>query len=166
MRSVFGDLLRHLQRNMLAGLITIGPLFVTWLVFSFVVGSLANAGLPIVRLLGNAIPGDWIEQPWLQSILAVLLTLVVLYAVGRITSLVVGRQAFNLFEAALERLPVVAKVDHISARSEQKQGVWLALRAGGNVIHAMRARYVPILIGNRRDCHRRRRIALRSSSPH
>jgi uncharacterized membrane protein len=132
-RSVLGDLLRHLQRNMLAGLITIGPLFVTWLVFSFVVGSLANAGLPIVRLLGNAIPGDWIEQPWLQSILAVLLTLVVLYAVGRITSLVVGRQAFNLFEAVLERLPVVAKVytsvrqllDTMMSKKESSQRVVL-----------------------------------------
>jgi uncharacterized membrane protein len=121
-RSVFGDLLRHLQRNMLAGLITIGPLFVTWLVFSFVVGR-----------LGNAIPGDWIEQPWLQSILAVLLTLVVLYAVGRITSLVVGRQAFNLFEAVLERLPVVAKVytsvrqllDTMMAKKESSQRVVL-----------------------------------------
>jgi uncharacterized membrane protein len=30
--------------------------------------------------------------------------------VGRVTSLVVGRQAFKLFEAALDRLPVVAKI--------------------------------------------------------
>jgi uncharacterized membrane protein len=99
-----------MQRYMLAGLITIGPLFVTWLVFSFVFTSMANAGLPIVRLLDNVFSGDWIEQPWLQSLLAVLLTLVVLYAAGRVTSLVVGRQAFNLFEAVLERLPIVAKV--------------------------------------------------------
>jgi uncharacterized membrane protein len=102
--------LRHTQRYMLAGLITIGPLFVTWLVFSWVFVSLANAGLPIVRLLGNVLSGDWIAQPWVESVLAVLLTLIVLYGVGRITSLVVGRQAFNLFEAVLERLPVVAKV--------------------------------------------------------
>jgi uncharacterized membrane protein len=46
----------------------------------------------------------------LQSLLAVVLTLVVLYVVGRVTSLVVGRQAFKLFEAALDRLPVVAKI--------------------------------------------------------
>jgi uncharacterized membrane protein len=41
---------------------------------------------------------------------AVVLTLVVLYAVGRVTSQVVGRQALGLFEAALERLPFVAKI--------------------------------------------------------
>ena len=38
------------------------------------------------------------------------LTLIVLYLVGRVTSLVVGRQAFSLFEAALDRLPFVAKI--------------------------------------------------------
>jgi uncharacterized membrane protein len=30
--------------------------------------------------------------------------------VGRVTSLVVGRQALELFEATLDRLPVVAKI--------------------------------------------------------
>jgi len=103
-RTFVGDLLRHLQRYMLAGLITVGPLLVTWLVFSWVFVTLAHAGLPLVRMFGS------IDQPWLASLFAVLLTLIVLYAVGRVTSEVVGRQAFNLFETILERLPIVAKV--------------------------------------------------------
>jgi uncharacterized membrane protein len=103
-QSFLGDLLRHLQRYMFAGLITVGPLLVTWLVFSWVFETLANAGLPLVHFFGT------IDLPWLESLFAVLLTLIVLYGVGRITSLVVGRQAFNLFEAILERLPLVAKV--------------------------------------------------------
>jgi len=49
-------------------------------------------------------------QPWLQSLLAVVLTLALLFLVGRVTSLVMGRQALGLFESALERLPFVAKV--------------------------------------------------------
>ncbi len=110
MKSVFAHPLRALQRNILAGVITIGPLFVTWLVFSFVLGSLAKAGLPAVQFFESIFPEDWLAQPWLQSVLAVVLTLVVLYVVGLVTSLVVGRQAFSLFEAVLERLPLVAKV--------------------------------------------------------
>lgn len=102
--------IRDMQRNILAGLITIGPLFVTWLVFSFVLGTLAKAGLPVIQLLNAILPGNLLIQPWLQSILAVLATLAVLYVVGRVTSMVVGRQAFNIFEAVLERLPLVAKV--------------------------------------------------------
>ncbi len=102
--------LRSIQRNVLAGIITIGPLFVTYLIFSFLLGELAKAGLPLVHLFTVIFPSDWFDSPWLQSFLAILLTLVVLYVVGRVTSLVVGRQAFVLFESLLERLPFVAKV--------------------------------------------------------
>lgn len=133
MRPVLGHLLRHLQRYILAGLITVGPLLITWIVFSFVLGNLAKAGLPLVQMLGNELPQDWVEQPWIQSILAIVLTLVLLYVVGRITSVVVGRQAFNLFEALLERLPFVAKVytsvrqllDTMMAKKEASQRVVL-----------------------------------------
>jgi uncharacterized membrane protein len=102
--------LRSLQRNILAGIITVGPLFVTWLIFSFVLGSLAKAGLPMVQLLEAVFPEDWLARPVMQSVVAVVLTLVVLYVLGRVTSLVIGRQAFGLFESLLERLPFVAKV--------------------------------------------------------
>lgn len=132
-RPVVAHVLRDAQRNILAGLITICPLFVTWVVFSFVLGNLAKVGLPVVQLLNAFFPGDWIEQPWLQSMLAVLATLGVLYVVGRVTSQVVGREAFTLFEAALERLPFVAKVytsvrqllDTMMAKKESSQRVVL-----------------------------------------
>jgi uncharacterized membrane protein len=101
---------RSLQRNILAGIITIGPLFVTYLIFSFLLKSLAQAGLPAVQLLAAFFPKGWFGNPWLQPALAVLLTLAVLTIVGRVTSLVVGRQLFGLFESVLERLPFVAKV--------------------------------------------------------
>lgn len=110
MRAHLSHTLRSVQRNILAGIITIGPLFVTYLIFSFLLGALAKAGLPAVHLLEAIFPGGWFGEPWLQPVLAVLLTLLVLYAVGRVTSLVVGRQAFGLFESLLERLPFVAKV--------------------------------------------------------
>lgn len=110
MNPVLVHALRDMQRNILAGIIIIGPLFVTWLVFSFVLGSLAKAGLPVVHLLEIIFPIDWLSEPWLQSVLAVVATLAVLYVLGRLTSQVLGRQVFNLFEAMLERLPFVAKV--------------------------------------------------------
>lgn len=133
MRSVFARPLRSLQRNILAGLITVGPLFVTWLVFSFLLNNLARAGLPLVYGLETVFPQDWLKQPWMQSLLAVLLTLLVLYVLGRLTSLVIGRQAFGLFESLLERLPFVAKVytsvrqllDSMMAKKDTNQRVVL-----------------------------------------
>jgi uncharacterized membrane protein len=130
---VMARALRSLQRNILAGIITAGPLFITWLVFSFLLGSLAKAGRPLVYILAAFLPEDWLAQPWMQSALAVLLTLVVLYVLGRVTSLVIGRQAFNLFESMLERLPFVAKVymsvrqllDSMMAKKDSNQRVVL-----------------------------------------
>ena len=133
MNQVLARPLRSLQRNILAGIITIGPLFVTYLIFSFLLGTLAKAGLPVVQLFATIFPEEWLRQPWLQSALAVVLTLVVLWIVGRVTSLVIGRQAFELFEAVLERLPFVAKVytsvrqllDTMMAKKESSQRVVL-----------------------------------------
>ncbi len=126
-------LLRHLQRNILAGIITIGPLVATYVIFSFLLETLAKAGLPMVRLFEAVSPSNWFRWPWLQPVLAILLTLIVLYVVGRVTSLVVGRQAFGLFESLLERLPFVAKVytsarqllDTMMAKKETSQRVVL-----------------------------------------
>jgi uncharacterized membrane protein len=109
-RPVIARTLRSLQRNILAGIITIGPLVITYLIFKFLLDALANAGLPVIHLFAAFFPENWLRQPWLQSVLAIVLTLVMLYVVGRVTSLVIGRQAFDLFEAALERLPFVAKI--------------------------------------------------------
>ena len=133
MRPVLAHTLRSLQRNILAGIITIGPLFVTYLIFSFLLGALAKAGLPVIQLFAAIFPENWLNQPWLQSVLAIVLTLAMLYVVGRVTSLVIGRQAFDLFEAVMERLPIVAKiytsvrqlVDSMMAKNESSQRVVL-----------------------------------------
>lgn len=110
MRSVLARPMRSLQRNILAGLITVGPLFVTWLVFSFLLEKLERAGQPLVYGLQTVFAEEWLRRPWVQPVLAVMLTLLVLFVLGKLTSMVVGRQALGLLNSALERLPVVAKV--------------------------------------------------------
>jgi uncharacterized membrane protein len=125
--------LRSLQRNILAGIVTIAPLFVTYLIFSFLLGILAKAGLPLIWLLAEIFPDSRITEPWVQFVMAVFLTLIVLYVVGRVTSQVLGRQAFALFETALHRLPVVAKIygsvrqllDNMTAKKDTGQRVVL-----------------------------------------
>jgi uncharacterized membrane protein len=132
-KRVLARPLRSLQRNILAGVITIGPLFVTYQIFSFLLDELAKAGLPVVRMLAVFFPPEWLAHPLLQSALAILLTLVLLFVVGQVTSLVIGRQAFSLFESLLERLPIVAKIyssvrqllDTMMAKNETSQRVVL-----------------------------------------
>lgn len=102
--------LRDLQRHVLAGVITAGPLFITWLVFSFVLGVLASVGLPLVKLVAAPFPGSFLSEHWVQYVLSVLFTVAAFYLVGRSMSEVFGRQMFGLFEASLERLPIVNKI--------------------------------------------------------
>lgn len=111
MNSELNRILHSLQRNILSGIITAGPFFITWLVFTFILGVLANAGMPLIKILALSFPAEsWMNQRWCQYILAVILTIVLFYLIGRASSQVVGRQMFALFETSLERLPVVNKV--------------------------------------------------------
>jgi uncharacterized membrane protein len=132
-KPVFARTLRSLQHNVLAGIITIGPLVITYLVFKFLLDELAQAGLPVIQLFASIFPENWLRQPMVQPLLAIVLTLLMLYVVGRVTHLVIGRQALELFEAVLERLPFVAKIytsvrqllDSMTAKKESSQRVVL-----------------------------------------
>ena len=133
MKPVLAHTLRSLQHNILAGIVTIGPLAITFWIFKFLLDELAQAGMPAILLLTTIFPEYWLRHPLIQSLLAVVITLVMLYVVGRVTSLVIGRQAFDLFEAVLERLPFVAKIytsvrqllDTMMAKKESSQRVVL-----------------------------------------
>jgi uncharacterized membrane protein len=127
-------IMHSLQRNIISGVITAGPFFITWLVITFILGVLANAGLPLVKILALPFPAEsWMNQHWCQYILAVILTIVLFYVIGRAMSQVVGRQMFSLFETSLERLPVVNKVygsvrqllETLTAKKESGQRVVL-----------------------------------------
>jgi uncharacterized membrane protein len=133
LNRLYSDTLRDLKRHIMAGIITAGPLFVTWLVFTFILGVLANAGLPLVHIIAAPFPGTLLGETWFQYVLAVLLTVAVFYFVGHMTSRVVGQQAIGLFEASLERLPVVNKIytsvrqaiETLTAKKENGQRVVL-----------------------------------------
>ena len=63
MKRVVNRTLRSLQSNILAGMITIGPLFVTYLIFSFLLRTLAKAGLPVVQLFAAIFPASGSASP-------------------------------------------------------------------------------------------------------
>ena len=63
MKPVLARTLRSLQHNILAGIITIGPLVITYLVFRFLLDELAQAGLPMIQLLATVFPKDWLRHP-------------------------------------------------------------------------------------------------------
>lgn len=106
----------HIQRYLLSGVITLVPLWITWLVFEFVFKQLSRLGTPWVRVFSRSIQDDypsvarWLLEPWFQNILAVILMLVGLYLVGWLASRVIGRRLLNTFDETAQRLPMIQNV--------------------------------------------------------
>lgn len=106
----------HAQRYLVTGILTIIPIWITWLVFGFVLNQLTRIGMPGVRALSKNIHddlpilSDLLLQPWFQNLLAALITLIGLYLLGWMATRVVGRRLIAGFEGFMHRLPVVQTI--------------------------------------------------------
>ncbi len=106
----------HLQRYLITGIITVIPVWITWLVFNFFFNQLSKAGRPWVKALANKLQdyspelGRWLLEPWFQNILAVLLTLIALYTLGWLASRVIGKKLLDLLDLFLNRIPLVQTI--------------------------------------------------------
>jgi uncharacterized membrane protein len=106
----------HFGRYIVIGFFTVAPLWVTWLVVDFVFGLLARTGAPALRGIASGLRplsetlADSLLNPFAQYVLAALLTLALLYGVGLLTALVLGRRLIALMERQLERVPLVQSI--------------------------------------------------------
>lgn len=106
----------RLKRYLLTGLLTFIPLWVTWLVFKFVLGMLAGIGGPLVAALLGALAlvaphaAEALNTQWLTFILALLITLAALYLLGALANRVIGQRVISAFDALLARIPVVQTI--------------------------------------------------------
>ncbi|MDP3538678.1 MAG: DUF502 domain-containing protein [Azonexus sp.] len=107
---------RNIGRMILIGFFTVALLWVTWLVFDFLLGILANAGRPLPRAAASAVaPASETLSAWLldsvfQQLVAVLLTLAILYCIGLLSSVVLGRKLIKALKSLLARLPLVQTI--------------------------------------------------------
>ncbi|MGA9421788.1 MAG: DUF502 domain-containing protein [Rhodanobacteraceae bacterium] len=107
---------QHLQRYLITGLLTVIPIWLTWVVFRFIVSLLSEVSAPWVSALiagfSRVFPGQasLLKQEWLISILAFISTLVILYLLGFAANRVVGRRILEGFDALMERIPIVHSI--------------------------------------------------------
>ncbi|RAO75441.1 DUF502 domain-containing protein [Dyella jiangningensis] len=106
----------RVKRYLITGLLTVIPLWVTWVVFKFVLSLLAGIGAPLVTtLLGSFSPRSPKAEAALNSdaalfVLALLLTLLVLYVIGWLANRVIGQRLIDGFDALLARIPLVQTI--------------------------------------------------------
>ncbi|MBD8879385.1 MULTISPECIES: DUF502 domain-containing protein [Rhodanobacter] len=106
----------RVKRYLITGLLTFLPLWVTVLVFKFVLGLLAGIGAPMVAALTETLrlvaphAADTLNKSGLVFVLALLLTLGGLYTVGWLANRVIGRRLLDAFDALLQRIPLVQTI--------------------------------------------------------
>lgn len=126
MSGAIGALLRT---RVMAGLVTVLPIFVTFVVVQFVFGLMRDSSRWLVE---GFLHGDWLvilppawrtgfrvwtpeelHHPGLQwgiAIFSVFLTVFLLYAIGLFTANFLGRRAVALMETLVDRLPLIKTI--------------------------------------------------------
>jgi uncharacterized membrane protein len=106
----------RLKRYLITGLLTFLPLWVTFLVFKFVFGLLANMGAPLVSgfiaLLNLWAPqtAAKLDESWMTNSIALVLTLIALYLIGFFANWVIGQRLLHAFDTLLQRIPLVQTI--------------------------------------------------------
>ena len=109
-------LLPRTRNNLLAGILVVIPLWITWLVFEFLFKQLASVGTPWVRMAARALSqssptlSEWMLQPWFQNSIAVVMMIVGLYLLGWLASWVIGQRLIGVFDSIMHRIPLVKKI--------------------------------------------------------
>ncbi|OBS10664.1 DUF502 domain-containing protein [Acidihalobacter prosperus] len=106
---------QRVQRYLITGVLTVIPLWITWLVFDFIFSQLSSFGSPWIRALtdtfgsGSPPPRLWL-YPWVQSALAIALTLLALYLLGWASTRIVGRRLLGLVDRLMSHIPMAHAV--------------------------------------------------------
>ncbi|WP_051176468.1 DUF502 domain-containing protein [Luteimonas mephitis] len=104
---------RHgLKKTLLSGLLTLLPIWLTWVVVKFVFVLLSDLSKPWVEPLSQRIADGnpqllgWFSDRWVQTTIAMVATLLVILLVGWLARRVVGQRLLGWFEALVARVPL------------------------------------------------------------
>ena len=103
------------QRLFLSGLLTLLPIWLTWVVVKFVFVLLSDTSRPLIGpLLHNLATGNpalgWLDDPWVQTAIALLATLGVILLSGVMARRVLGQRLLRWFEAMVGRVPLASTI--------------------------------------------------------
>ena len=109
-------LARSIETNLIAGVLTIIPIVVVWVVVDFVLSFLSSVGAPIERALMEFVmdrapnAARYLSDPTLEWCVAIVVALLLIYTIGAAASRVIGRQLIAFIEALIARIPFVQSI--------------------------------------------------------
>ena len=93
------SLTQTFRSKLFAGLATLLPLYLTFIVIRFLFESLEKISGPILKKFGLDIPG-----------LGIILTVILIYVLGLIVTNFLGRKIFDIGESIVKRVPIVSMI--------------------------------------------------------
>jgi uncharacterized membrane protein len=94
-----------IRRYLTTGILLLLPIWLTWIVLRFLFNLLSSVTAPLLRAVG------WPDTlDWLLVIVGALVTLVLIYLLGWLGSMVVGARLLGAFDRLMERVPLVKSI--------------------------------------------------------
>lgn len=109
-------MLSRLQRYFLTGILTLLPIWLTVIVFKFVLQGLGFLSAPwvyaVLSPLADALPQafGWLESSFAQQMVAITLTLIFILMMGWISSRVLGQRLLLFLESWMAKIPLAKTV--------------------------------------------------------
>jgi uncharacterized membrane protein len=105
-----------IRAKLIAGVLTVIPLLVVWIVLDFVFSILFAVGSPVaaafIMFVTDHFPtaDPLLTNPVFQWLVAITCALLLLYTIGSITSRVIGKKVIELMETLIGRIPFVQTI--------------------------------------------------------
>jgi uncharacterized membrane protein len=106
----------RLQRLFLTGLLTLLPLWLTWVVVKFVFVLLSNTSKPMMEptlkaiAMGNPQAFGWLDDPWVMGAMGLVATVGSILLVGWLARRVIGQRVLKWFERLVARIPFASLI--------------------------------------------------------
>ncbi len=111
--NITGRFKKLVRRRLVAGLLVILPIYVTYFIIKFLIGLLGGILSPVVEkiieMLEGSPPSNAVEE-FVVTTIALILALVVLYFIGLFAANLAGKFLINFYEAILNRMPIVKNI--------------------------------------------------------
>jgi uncharacterized membrane protein len=108
--------MRNLQKYFLAGLLTLLPIWLVWIVFKFVFVLLSDTSAPVIHPLLSSIATQypeylgWMSQDWMKTLSGWIVTVSFILIVGALATRVIGQRMLLWFEQLINKIPLVKTV--------------------------------------------------------
>ena len=112
-RLYTGDFKKNTKRKIIAGLLVVFPIFITYIVIKFLFGLIGGLLSPVVKesfiLLGVSLRNSKVDE-FVTTSVAFVITFAALYFIGAVATNFFGKLIIGFFEAILNKTPIIKNI--------------------------------------------------------